>query len=50
MLRVLKTSLATLTPVPPRDPRQIAQTVLHGGRTVGLPLVLIFYPSSPGTS
>lgn len=47
MLRALKTSLATLTPVPPRDPSQIAQTALHEGRIVGLPLVLIFYPSIP---
>lgn len=47
MLRVLETSLATLTPVPRRDPSQIAQTALHEGRTVGLPLVLIFYPSNP---
>lgn len=47
MLRALKTSLATLTPVPLRDPRQIAQTDLHEGRPVGLPLVRIFYPSIP---
>lgn len=48
MLRDLKTSLATLTPVSRlRDPSQIAQTALHEGRTVGLPLVLIVYSSIP---
>lgn len=42
MLRALKPSLATLTPVPPRDPSQMAQTVLHEGRRAELSLVLVF--------
>lgn len=47
MLKALKPSLATLTPVPPRHPSQIAQTALHEGRTTGLLVFPTLCPSIP---
>lgn len=46
MLRALR-ALGHSHSSAPRDPSQIAQTALHEGRTVELPLALIFYPSIP---